>query len=136
VRDDFFAVLGKMLLGDVEKQAEAVTEYRSYHKKRDLWAQPIIWAQAKTLVPSEWWSIWGTNAPLLAPIVIQLLNAAHSAGGVERNLSTQGFVNSDRRRLPFGKSEAVRHATGARHGAQAGGSAPERQAPRQASAQA
>jgi hypothetical protein len=25
--DDFFAVLGKMLLGDVEKQADAVTEY-------------------------------------------------------------------------------------------------------------
>jgi hypothetical protein len=49
VRDDFLAVLGKILLGDVEKQAEAVTEYRSYHKKRDLWAQPIIWAQAKTL---------------------------------------------------------------------------------------
>ena len=96
VRDDFFAVLSTML-GDIDKLGEAIGEYSSYHKKTNLWSQQLIWVQVKSLEPAEWWSIWSSNAPLLAPIAIQILNAAHGAGGVERNLSTQGFVNSDRR---------------------------------------
>jgi hypothetical protein len=96
VRDDFQDVLTQML-PDADAVAEAMLEYMSYNKKEGIWSQPTIWLIAKTVEPAAWWDIYKSNTVWLGNVAALILRATHSAGALERMLSTEGRVNSKAR---------------------------------------
>jgi hypothetical protein len=92
VRDDFVQVLRDMLDSDHEV-SQALDEYNEYHRKQGVWADDLIWLQASTAEPWQFWLTFGSNTLQLGRVAPQLLAAQHGAGGGERNWSLQGRIN-------------------------------------------
>ena len=60
--------------------------------------KPLLWIRASKVSPADFWLQEAPKLKWLNHVGASVLSLTHAAGGAERNWSTHGFINSDRRK--------------------------------------
>ena len=54
----------------------------------------MTWLQVGKVPAHEWWQLHGAHAKILQPVVVEVNQLGHAAGGCERNWSARDFLES------------------------------------------
>jgi len=95
VKKDFEEVV-KDFYPKMQDQADCLLEYSKYKQKRGEWAAEMAWLQVGKVPVHEWWQLHGAHAKMLQPVVVEVSQLRHAAGGCERNWSAHDFLESKR----------------------------------------
>ena len=52
----------------------------------------MAWLQVGKVVVHEWWELHGAHAKMLQPVVVEVSQLRHAAGGCERKCSAHDFL--------------------------------------------
>lgn len=84
--------------GDMDKLVAAARNMiMDFKKQRGKWKNTVIWHQAQSQPPHEFWEVNGHHAPLLRRPAMKILTLAVAAGGPERIWSVHDLLNDKRR---------------------------------------
>ena len=95
VKKDFEAVVADFY-PELQDQSDCAIEYGKYKSKRGEWAHEMAWLQVGKVPVHGWWQLHGAHSKMLQPLVIEISQLRHAAGGCERNWSAHDFLESKR----------------------------------------
>ena len=102
--ENTIAVLTKLLFVDTpeaeheEKLAIILNELKIYQTKQGVLQRPIVWKNADTVVPFQWWDQYGGNDMPTATRYMVLLQACKpNQTEAERGFKAYKYVNSKTR---------------------------------------
>lgn len=77
-----------------EHGARAMEQFSSFRNKEGVFTKGMVIASAKSLPPSQWWSLYGGHLPELQAIACSVLKQPVSACAAERNWSVYGQIKT------------------------------------------
>ena len=93
----FTSVVERILHNDAGAQAEALSQYTDFRKKRGVFKSKALWAAAKTMAAHKWWEVIAGGASELRTVAMKVLSKTVSASACERNWSAFEAVQTPKR---------------------------------------
>ena len=93
----FCRTVERILHHDEEAQAEALSQYTDFRKKRAVFSSKALWAAAKSMAAHEWWEMIAGGASELRTVAMRVLSKTVSASACERNWSAFEAVQTPKR---------------------------------------
>ena len=69
----------------------------NYQEREGIFTKPYVIANAKTMAPASWWSMYGKHLPILSSIASRVLAQPVCASAAERNWSIYGAIKTSAR---------------------------------------
>ena len=85
----------------VDRVAQVEREFAVYQRREGAFSRPSVLANAKTMEPAAWWSMYGKHLPLLSSIAPKVLAQAAAASAAERNWSVYGQIQTAQKKGTF-----------------------------------
>jgi hypothetical protein len=100
----------------VEMVAQAEREFAVYQRREGIFSRASVLANAKTMEPAAWWSIYGRHLPLLSAWAPRILAQPVAASAAERNWSIYGQIRTAQRsRMKHSTADKLVYAHEALH---------------------
>lgn len=78
--------------GVVARVAQLEREFSTYQRCEGIFSRLSVVANAKTMEPAAWWSMYGKHLPLLSALAPRVLAQPSAASAAERNWSIYGQI--------------------------------------------
>lgn len=78
----------------IARVAQVEREFSVYQRREGVFSRPTVLANAKTMEPAAWWSMYGRHLPLLSAIAPRVLAQPAAASAAERNWSVYGQIRT------------------------------------------
>lgn len=93
----FSNTVARILHDDPDAQAEALSQYTDFRKRRAVFNNKPLWAAAKRMAAHEWWEMIAGGAGELRRVAMKVLSKTVSASACERNWSAFEAVQTPKR---------------------------------------
>ena len=100
----------------ISRVAQAEREFAIYQRREGVFSRASVLANAKTMEPAAWWSMYGRHLPLLSAYAPRILAQPCAASPAERNWSVYGQIRSEHKaRMKHGTADKLVYTHEALH---------------------